>query len=356
MVRQMSKINVSDWNEFPICNLFEIKNTHSILRKVISEKSGNHPYVTASEGNNSVVTYISYNMSQIEEGNSILIGGKTLVVSYQSKDYFSNDSHNLALYLKDKKRRNKYIQLFLVTALKVGLSHLYTWGDSISKKSIQKDIIILPSLSDGEPDWVYMELYIKHLETSTYNSLKELQSINNIKKSHIDISKWGVFHLYDIFKIDSGTKLDKAKMDTTTEKINFVGRSNFNNGITQKVNEIFDIKPYDAGYLTLALGGAYLGSCFVQEHPFYTSQNVVVLIPRSNLSLESKQFIATTIFKESQNNYRAFIKELNTHIKKDFKFKLPINSDGSLNYEYMDSYMKSIKLNAQLIIEKLNFT
>ena len=61
--------------------------------------------------------------------------------------------------------------------------------------------------------------------------------------------------------------------------INFVGRSNFNNGITQKVNEIHGLKPFDSGCLTLALWGAYLGSCFIQEEPFYTSQNVVVLIP-----------------------------------------------------------------------------
>ena len=47
--------------------------------------------------------------------------------------------------------------------------------------------------------------------------------------------------MYDIFEIDTGTKLDKAKMDTTNPKINFVGRSNFNNGITQKVNEIKEL-------------------------------------------------------------------------------------------------------------------
>lgn len=62
-------------------------------------------------------------------------------------------------------------------------------------------------------------------------------------------------------------------MDTTIPKISFVGRSNFNNGITQKVNEIQGLTPYDSGCLTLALGG-YLGSCFIQEEPFYTSQNV----------------------------------------------------------------------------------
>ena len=132
-------------------------------------------------------------------------------------------------------------------------------------------------------------------------------------------------------------------MDTTTPKINFVGRSNFNNGITQKVNVIQGLKSYKSGSLTLALGGAYLGSCFIQEEPFYTSQNVVVLIPKKDISFEAKQFIATAIFKESQNNYRAFIKELNAHIKRDFVIKLPSKVDRTPDYDYMSAYISRIK-------------
>lgn len=142
-------------------------------------------------------------------------------------------------------------------------------------------------------------------------------------------------------------------MDTTDPKINFVGRSNFNNGITQQVNEMQGLKPYDAGNLTLALGGAYLGSCFIQEEPFYTSQNVVVLIPKKKITFEAKQFIATAIFKESQNNYRAFIKELNAHVKRDFVIKLPVLDDGNPDYDYMSKYMKDIQERTEHILTYL---
>ena len=136
--------------------------------------------------------------------------------------------------------------------------------------------------------------------------------------------------MYDksLFSIDSGTKLDKVKMDTSVEEVAFVGRSNVNNGITACVKKIDGIEPYEKGNLTLALGGAYLGSCFVQPEDFYTSQNVVVLIPNKEMDFYAKQFIASAIFVESQNNYQAFIKELNAHIKRDFKIKLPIDKTG----------------------------
>lgn len=93
--------------------VFNVKNSHNILQSSIVAGSGTTPYVTAGEGNNSIYAYISYDEDQIEEGNAIMIGGKTMVVTYQAEDFFSNDSHNLVLYAKDDKLRNELIQLFI---------------------------------------------------------------------------------------------------------------------------------------------------------------------------------------------------------------------------------------------------
>ncbi len=283
-----------------------------------------------------------------------MIGGKTLAITYQKENFYSNDSHNLVLYLKDNNQRTENVQLFLITALKASIGHTYNWGDSISFKSIQKDIIMLPVDKNGSPDFIYMEEYMENRKIAVNALLAKLQSAKQSAICQkINTKNWQPFHLYDIFEINSGTKLDKSKMDTTTPKINFIGRSNFNNGITQKVNEIQGLQPYKSGNLTLALGGAYLGSCFIQEEPFYTSQNVVVLIPKKDISFAAKQFIATAIFKESQNNYRAFIKELNTHIKRDFVIKLPAKIDGTPDYDYMSAYINKIKSQSLHMIETL---
>ncbi|MDR1042957.1 MAG: restriction endonuclease subunit S, partial [Clostridiales Family XIII bacterium] len=74
-----------NYDKFKIIDVFHVNNTHCILSDWIVPNSGTTPYVTASEGNNAVSTFIEYNRSQIEEGNSIMIGGKTLVITYQSK-------------------------------------------------------------------------------------------------------------------------------------------------------------------------------------------------------------------------------------------------------------------------------
>lgn len=159
----------------------------------------------------------------------------------------------------------------------------------------------------------------------------------------IDVSNWQYFHIYDIFNIDMGTKLDMVKMKIINPQINFVGRASTDNGVTGKVDLIIGIKPYNTGDMTLALGGSYLGSCFIQDEPFYTSQNVIVLSPKENITDYAKRFIATAIRKESYLHYRAFLDELNPHIKTDFTFKLPTTENKVPDYEYMSNYMQMIE-------------
>ncbi len=55
-------------------------------------------------------------------------------------------------------------QLFLVTALKTSLGSKYEWGNSISNKKIQSDIVMLPINSDRLPDYQLMNEYIKVLQ------------------------------------------------------------------------------------------------------------------------------------------------------------------------------------------------
>ena len=153
--------------------VFNVKNSHNILQSSIVAGSGNIPYVTAGEGNNSISAYISYDMEQIEKGNAIMIGGKTMVITYQENDFFSNDSHNLVLYAKDDNLRHELIQLFMVASLNKSLKPIYSWGDSISKAKIVKDKFDLPITPSGEIDYKFMETYIRAQEKLAIQKVKD---------------------------------------------------------------------------------------------------------------------------------------------------------------------------------------
>ncbi|WP_455119390.1 restriction endonuclease subunit S [Rothia dentocariosa] len=175
-VRAMSRIDTRQWKAFPLVELFDMSNTKSIVQKDIIPDSGTIPYVTASEKNNGVLTYISCVPEWIEKGECIMIGGKTLTFTYQESDFCSNDSHNIALYAKDEGYVNQRIYLFLIVALRAALYQKYSWGDSISMKRIIVDEIYLPVTSSGQPDWDYMDSYMASVLSDSEETLRHLTS------------------------------------------------------------------------------------------------------------------------------------------------------------------------------------
>ncbi|MFA4718289.1 restriction endonuclease subunit S [Helicobacter pylori] len=161
------------WQSFKIVDIFEVKNTRNILARDVVKDSGTTPYLCASKENNAVNSYINYNADFLDKGNCIFIGGKTFVVTYQQKDFYSNDSHNLALYLKDTHSKTKLNQLFIITCIYKALNNKYSWGDSISNTKIQNDSILLPTNPHGGIDFNFMHTLINALMKQTIQGVAQ---------------------------------------------------------------------------------------------------------------------------------------------------------------------------------------
>jgi hypothetical protein len=173
-----------EFKEFDVTEVFDVKNSGNILSRDIVEGSGETPYLCASSENNGVSSYITYDEKYLDKGNCVFIGGKTFEVSYQERDFYSNDSHNLILYLKNKEKRNKLTQLYLTACVNKSLGHKYSWGDSISNKKIQKEKISLPVQND-QPNLQIMDTFISAIEKLVIKSIclyaeKKIESHNNI--------------------------------------------------------------------------------------------------------------------------------------------------------------------------------
>ena len=177
---------------------------------------------------------------------------------------------------------------------------------------------------------------------------------------NLNIQGWKEFYLKDHYKIKMGNKLDKNKMTEISPIINFVTRISYNNGVDGKVDYIDNLEPFPKGLLTVALGGSYLGSCFVQTEPFYTAQNVAVMEPKSpQMNHNINLFISGLVRYESKTKYYAFGRELNSYINKNFSIYLPIQHSNSgkaiidnthffsekgyiPDWEFIDKYIKSL--------------
>ena len=164
------------FKEFEVIDLFDVINTKSIrqsdVRDQLQSNNGSTPYITASDKNNAIFAYIDCPQEWIDEGNCIFIGGKTTTVTYQERDFCSNDSHNLALYLKNEEARTRRIQLSLAVILKKAFATKYQWSNALSKTKIKNESIQLPvkpgtadvNYTEADIDWDYMEAYTRVME------------------------------------------------------------------------------------------------------------------------------------------------------------------------------------------------
>lgn len=130
-----------------------------------------------------------------------------------------------------------------------------------------------------------------------------------------------------------------CKMTPDEDGIPFITRTATNNGVGGIVEPVEGVTPYPAGSLSIALGGS-IGSTFLQTKEFYTSQNVAVLQPKSNLDCGILLFLARLIEKECSKRFVAFGRELNKHIKRDFTIKLPLIEKDKPNWPIIASIVK----------------
>ena len=120
-----------------------------------------------------------------------------------------------------------------------------------------------------------------------------------------------------LFNVEYGNKFDLNKMELVGKAdggINFVNRSSQNCGVSATVAPVAGHSPYEAGDITVSLGGSKLLSSFVQPERFYTGQNVAVLTPKEAMSFSQKLFICLCI-RHNRFRYSAFGREANRTLR-----------------------------------------
>lgn len=346
-------LNVADWKRFYLGRLFDIKKGKRLTSE--NQEEGVNNYIGAIDSNNGVANHIG--QTPIHKGNTISLSynGSVGEAFYQPEPYWATDDVN-ALYSKYD-GFNEPIGLFMAATIRQE-KYRFSYGRKWTLDNMNITDICLPVQhnNDGSifidntkkysddgyvPDWQFMENYIKslhHKPLTTKNKSGQAPALN--------VQDWKYFLLKDICKITMGNKMDATAMTTNNPEYNFVGRSADDNGVAMKVDAVYTendelIEPYPAGCITVALGGS-LGSTYLQKEPFYTSQNVSVLEFPKEVSDSAKLFLCTLIHNESLYKYFPFGRELNTHIRTDFGFTIPVDSDGNPNWQFMEDYIKAL--------------
>ena len=204
-----------------------------------------------------------------------------------------------------------------------------------------KSKIMLPINNDGNPDYAFMEQYIKEREyklkqkyidfiTDCNEIGTELPSLKN--------KAWAAFNLKDLFYIiQRGKRLVREHQQTGT--IPYVSSTAMNNGIDDFISTKRTTREF-SNCLTIANSGS-VGSSFYQPSKFIASDHITHL-KNDNYTMYVYLFIAT-MTKRMSEKYN-FNREINDYRISKEKILLPTTDEGNPDYEYMEQYVKALML------------
>ncbi len=169
------KCEISEWKDFAIRDLFEIKRP--VSRSQSSYEIGDIPFVASGNYNNGVLKKLKPKLNEkLDKGNCITVSPVDGSAFYQSKDFLGRGGAGSSIILLYNSNLNKNNGLFIATVVRKVCSK-YIYNNMGSKESIGKEIIKLPVDKDGKPNWNFMSNYIQNLEKKELNILNQMRNI-----------------------------------------------------------------------------------------------------------------------------------------------------------------------------------
>lgn len=313
-----------------LSNLFEVFYGTNLELVNLEECPPGDPdairFVSRTEKNNGVSAYVRREEVVPNSAMTISVagGGSVLATFLQEKEYYSGRD----LYiLRPLKNMSKTELLFYVYAIRAN-RYRYNYGRQANKTL--KDIRVPAS---PPKDWM-------EVDVSQVDDLRRGSILN--KNFDLDTHKWYPFHLTTLFDITGTrtTSVDALRLYGPGEHP-YVTTQSSNNG----VEGFYDFYTEEGNVLTV--DSAVTGFCAYQEKNFSASDHVEKLVPLFALNRFIGIFISTVI-NQDRYRYNYGRKASQTRLK-DGVVRLPVNKDGTPNWEFMENYIKSLEFSQNLI-------
>lgn len=255
--------------------------------------------------------------------------------------------------------------LFIKTILQKQITQRYGFTDGLTGSKLKKEKILLPTIynaekDDYDPDWNYMEEFIRELKEENEAKLASLRMFKPIG-DEIDISDWHEFEIGKLFKAITKTAKIKdftREIDRTNEcSIPALSSLAINNshGFYVKKSE-HDL--VNAPCLSVTSNGINAGTVFVQLEPFAIVQDAYALLIKDyNLDQEIYLFLSTALQKLLIDRYGFNEKAVWSKVKKE-SLQLPAiynheKEEYEPDWEYMENFITNMQRDVKNQLRRL---
>ncbi len=326
-------LDMSNWKEFRfgdlISNIYKAKAINKDDLTVATDSDNAIRYITRTGENNGcelLADVRDVDKKTVERGNAISIGDTTATCFYQEEDFITGDH---MVVVRADSWLNPYTALYIVAIL-TNEQYKYSYGRAYLMDRIKDTIMKLPVGLDGNPNWHFMEKYIKSLHH------KPLTTKNKKGKTpDLNVDEWKKFKIKDFFKVELA-KGDIKLGEVDNGDIPLVSSGESNNGIVGYIDEVGDGKSeiFPANRITVDM----FGNAFYQDEPFYAVSHgrVNILNPKFNLTRNIGLFISTIIIQEKYKY--SYGRAVYSHVAENMEIRLPVDSSGSPDWKFMEDY------------------
>lgn len=314
---------------FAFGDVFEYERGRRLVSS--SQIDGDIAYVSSTAINNGVDNYVMPPDYMTIYNNKLTLSnsGSVGYMFYHDYDFVASD-HVMVIWPKYVVL-NKYIAMFLKPIFEA-IKYKYNFGREINDERLTGEFLFLPVNLSGEPDWVYMESYIKDLEQKV--EFKNIDTENTYNKLLFECKEWKEFLISKLFDLDKGADLVGGQ---EPGDIPLISASGLNNGVAAYVYS--GKKLFKGNQLSVATNGS-IGETFYQSEPFYATSDICVLTPKGKFNKYIACFFVTVIFVEKYKY--SYGRKFNLSRIRSTYVKLPVDENGSPDWEYMENYIKSL--------------
>lgn len=178
-------LDIAEWQEFVIGNLFEplesgfVGEGRKIGTATTSPDKEHTIPLTAAKNDNNGIMYWGRPGDYITYSNVIAVirdGAVSTGRVFAQKNETGTYSHSY--FIRVKGHTVSFLtNLFLSRVLEAVIYPRYTRDDACIWERIVNDTILLPADTSGEPDWVYMDEYMRTIMENAASDLSAMQSI-----------------------------------------------------------------------------------------------------------------------------------------------------------------------------------
>lgn len=325
--------------------MFDIKKGKRLTKAAM--KPGNVSFIGSSASNHGITAKIA-NDSCLHPENTITVSynGSVGEVFYQTEKFWASDDINV---LYSKHVLNEPIALYYCAVIrKCGkkYGYAYKW----TKEFMEQDCIPLPITKAGEIDFAFMESRIREMEESRIREMEaylkvagfedcelteeERETLTSLKSKH-----FCDFEIKKLFEINTGRDIIIGRVFKGS--IPLISHQHDNNGISKRISKLEGRRLFDHNKtISLADRGVFYATTQIED--FHIGTRVKALIFKNGDQSENIRLFIITAINKLQVFFTDYLVNATDKLP-HLKIKLPVTSTGSIDYKFMETYIRAIE-------------